>query len=131
MEVDGIAMQPGLVVYADRLQATGLIVNLACNVTSATVPTQQFTCTVTGDVTLELFQATKNANAFTFFAGPLGSTIHSVKAYAQGFIECRNNEGGVISCPTGTLAGYAKAQTMAAIGKATLLVEEHNNWGSL
>jgi hypothetical protein len=30
LEIDGVAMEPGMVVYADRLQATGLTVNLAC-----------------------------------------------------------------------------------------------------
>jgi hypothetical protein len=125
VEIDGVPMEPGLVVYADRLQATGLTVNLACG---TNVP--DITCEVTGDVTTELFQATKEANSFTFFQGPLGPTIHSVAVKAQGFIECRNNDGAVITCPTGTLAGYDNASTMAAIGKATLVVEEQQNWGS-
>jgi hypothetical protein len=125
VEVDGVPMEPGLVVYADRLQATGLTVNLACGTNSPDI-----TCEVTGDVTLELFQATKEAASFTFFAGPLGATIHSVTVKAQGFIECRNNSGAVITCPTGTLAGYDNASTMAAIGKATLVVEEQQNWGA-
>ena len=62
-------MAPGEVVYADRLQATGLTVNLFCTVTdTAGIP---LPCTVTGDVTLELFQQTKNANSFAFFLRPL------------------------------------------------------------
>lgn len=122
IEIDGQKMEPGMVVYADRLQATGLTLNLQCQTGT--------TCTVTGDATLELFQQTKNANAFTFFLGPLGATTHSVKVVAQAFIECHNGDGLVIACPTGTLAGYTNAQTQAAIGKATLLVEEQNNWGS-
>jgi hypothetical protein len=122
VEIDGTPMEPGLVVYADRLQATGLTVNLACQVPLTT-------CTVTGDITLELFQATKNANSFVFFKGPLDPIIHSVKVKAQGFIECRDNGGTVVACPAGTLAGYENASTQAAIGKATLLLEEHNNWG--
>ena len=32
--------------------------------------------------------------------------------------------------PLGTLDGYTDAQTMAAIGKATLVIEEQQNWGS-
>jgi hypothetical protein len=122
VEIDGVQMEPGLVVYAERLQATGLTLNLACAVPGTT-------CTITGDATLELFQATKNANAFTFFLGPLSPIIHNVQVKAQGFIECRNNDGEVIQCPTGTLAGYENASTQAAIGKATLVLEEHNNWG--
>ncbi|HEX5107003.1 MAG TPA: hypothetical protein VFV95_01090 [Vicinamibacterales bacterium] len=125
IEVDGEEMQPGMVVYADRLQATGLTVNLACQ-------TSEFpgeTCVVTGNILLELFQRTKGAQAFTFFKGPLGATLHHVSAKAQGLIECRSN-AAVIPCPAGTLDGYTDAQTMAAIGKATLVVEEQQNWGS-
>jgi hypothetical protein len=43
-------------------------------------------------------------------------------------IECRSN-ASVIPCPAGTLDGYTHAQTMAAIGKASLIVEEQQNWG--
>jgi hypothetical protein len=121
IEVDGVQMEPGLVVYADRLQATGLTLNLTCAVPGTT-------CTVTGSAILELFQATKEANSFTFFAGPLPPIVHSVVVKAQSFIECRNN-GTVIACPSATLDGYTDASTQAAIGKATLLVEEQQNWG--
>lgn len=120
IEVDGVPMEPGMVVYADRLQATGLTLNLTCVVPGTT-------CTLNGNVVLELFQNTKNANAFTFFAGPLGATIHKVEVKAQGFIECRAN-GAPIACPASTLDGYS-ASTQVAIGKATLLVEEQQNWG--
>jgi hypothetical protein len=65
-----------------------------------------------------------------FFNEPLSPVTHSVKVKAQGFIECRDNSGNPITCPTGTLAGYTNASTMAAIGKATLLLEEQSNWGS-
>ncbi len=121
--IDDVPMLPDWVVYADRLQATGLTVNLACAVPLTT-------CTVTGNVTLELFQATKNANSFTFFLGPLGTSVHNVKVIAQGFIECHDSVGTVIPCPNGTLAGYNNASTMAAIGKATLMLEEQQLWGS-
>jgi hypothetical protein len=84
---------------------------------------------VSGNILLELFQRTKSAQAFTFFAGPLSPIIHSVQVKAQGLIECRAN-ATVIPCPKSTLDGYTDAQTMAAIGKATLIVEEQQNWGS-
>jgi len=61
--------------------------------------------------------------------GPLPPTIHTVEVKAQALIECRGSGGEVIACPTGTLAGYTNASTQAAIGKATLLVEEQQNWG--
>lgn len=125
VEIDGEVLEPGVVVFGDRLQATGLTVNQACQTSDPLI-----TCTVTGDTTLELFQATKSANSFTFFGGPLGATIHSVAVKARGAIRCTNNSGATINCPTGTLAGYQNASTMAAIGKATVLVEEQQNWGS-
>jgi hypothetical protein len=135
VEVDGVKMEPGKVVYADRLQATGLDVNLYCEVTPSTPVIDPgtglpiaFACDVTGDITLELFQRTKNANSFVFFLGPLDPKIHSVVVKAQALIECREN-GVSVDCPKAMLDGY-KAKTAAAIGKASLLVEEHNNWGS-
>lgn len=128
VEIDGDKMWPEKVVYADRLQATGLQADLTCDVDSVTDPADVHTCTVSGTIALELFQRTKNANAFTFFLGPLDPKIHSVVVKAQGFIECRAN-GEPVACPKNTLDGY-KAQTKAVIGKATLLLEEHNNWGA-
>jgi hypothetical protein len=103
-----------------------LTVNLACETSETSEPGE--TCTVTGNILLELFQRTKSAQSFTFFAGPLNPVVHQVTAKAQGLIECRSN-ATVIPCPAGTLDGYADAQTMAAIGKATLVVEEQQNWG--
>jgi len=134
VEIDGVKMEPGKVVYADRLQATGLDVNLFCNVTPSVPMLDEngdpitFACEVTGDIALELFQRTKNANSFVFFLGPLDPKIHSVLVKAQALIECRD-DGEVIACPKAILDGY-KAKTAAAIGKASLLLEEHNNWGS-
>ena len=58
------------------------------------------TCTVTGNILLELFQRTKSAQSFTFFRGPLGAITHHVTAKAQGLIECRAN-ATVIPCPAG------------------------------
>ena len=117
------------VVYADRLQATGLTVNLFCNGTDSTgLPFQ--TCFVTGDIELELFQRTKSANSFVFYLGPLAPTIHKIEVKAQALIECRQNGGLVNPCPQTTLDGYTDAQTMAAIGKASLMIEEQQNFGS-
>lgn len=129
VEIDGTKMWPEKVVYADRLQATGLQADLACDVDSVTDPSDVHTCTVSGTIALELFQRTKNANAFTFFLGPLTPMLHDVKVKAQGFIECRQN-GEPIQCAKTTLDNY-KAQTKAVIGKATLLLEEHNNWNAI
>jgi hypothetical protein len=47
---------------------------------------------------------------------------------AQAMIECRGNVV-VIGCSSTTLDGYQNASTPAAIGKATLMIEEEQNWG--
>jgi hypothetical protein len=86
VEVDGHQMEPGQVVYSDRLQATGLTLNLTCQTS-----TPGETCTVGGDAVLELFQQTKEANSFTFFLGTLGATIHSVVVKAQMSISAETN----------------------------------------
>lgn len=121
IEVDGVPMEPGAVVFADRLQATGVELNLTCVVPDTT-------CTVSGDLTLELFQRTKGAASFVFYSGPLPAEIHKVEVKAQALIECRSN-GTVIDCPAATLDGYEDAMTQAAIGKSSLLVEEQQNFG--
>ena len=118
-------MEPGKVVYADRLQATGLELNLFCGGTDSLG--QPIDCEVTGEMILELFQRTKNANSFVFFLGPLGPYIHSIEVKAQALVECRTN-GDVVACSKNILDGY-KAKTAAAIGKATLLIEEQQNFG--
>ena len=122
VEIDGVKATPEDVVYCDRLQAVGLLVNLDCTAGDTT-------CDVTGSITLDMFQATKNANAFTFFRGPISGT-HSVTVKAQGAIECKNSTGGIIPCPSGILAGIEDAGTKAVIGKATLIIEEQQNWGA-
>jgi hypothetical protein len=86
-------------------------------------------CTVTDTITLDLFQATKDANSFHFFKGPLTPTIHSVKVWAEGSVECTSN-GTVVACPTGTLNEFANAKTAVVIGKRTLALDEHNNWST-
>jgi hypothetical protein len=121
VEIDGQQMEPGQVVYCDRLQATELEVDLSCNLTG---------CVVTGDVALGLFQKTKNANSFAFFKAGLAPVIHSVRVKAQAYIECRNN-GTPITCPTGVVDAYADGSTQAAIGAASILVEEQQNYGKL
>ena len=68
VSVDGNPAIPGQVVYCDRLQAVG--VTLVTGVT-------------TDQLTIELFQATKNANHFNFFAGPLNATLHEVIVTAR------------------------------------------------
>jgi len=111
VNVDGNPMTPGQVVYCDRLQAVGVTLN---------------TGFATDNITIELFQATKNANHFNFYAGPLGATLHTVDVWAEGSVDCRDNSGAVITCPSGTLAGFT-ANTLVGIGKASLVLQEENN----
>jgi hypothetical protein len=104
-------MVPGQVVYCDRLQAVGVTLT---------------TGVATDTVTIELFQSTKNANHFNFYAGPLGATLHTVDVWAEGSVDCRDNSGAVIACPSSTLANY-QALTKVSIGKASLILQEENN----
>ena len=109
--VDGNLATPDEVVYCDRLQALG--VTLATGI-------------ATDSVTVELFQATKNANHFNFFKGPLGATLHSFQVVVSGEVECRDNSGTVVPCSSSMLAGFT-AGTKVGIGKAVLTIEEYNN----
>jgi hypothetical protein len=111
VKVDGISMTPGEVVYCDRLQAVGVTLT---------------TGVATDNITIELFQSTKNANHFNFYAGPLNATLHTVEVWAEGAVDCRDNSGAVITCPSGTLANY-QTGTKVGIGKASLVLQEENN----
>jgi hypothetical protein len=111
VNVDGQPMEPGQVVYCDRLQAVGVTLT---------------TGVATDSVTIELFQATKNANHFNFYAGPLSAILHTVDVWAEGSVDCRDNSGNVIACPSGTLAGFSTG-TKVGIGKASLVLQEENN----
>src|SRR5262245_4970451 len=128
VEVDGMVATPatpGRVVYCDRYQAVGLNITSVC---SCTVPGSPCSCTVTDTITSDLFQRTKNANSFNFFIGPLNPILHSVVVKAQGVIGCTQN-GSAIDCPAGVLREFEDAKTAVAIGKRTLVLEEHNNFG--
>jgi hypothetical protein len=111
VKVDGISMEPGQVVYCDRLQAVGVTLN---------------TGLATDNITVELFQSTKNANHFNFYAGPLNATLHTVEVWAEGAVDCRDNTGATITCPANTLANY-QTGTKVGIGKASMILQEENN----
>lgn len=111
VNVDGNPMTPGEVVYCDRLQAVGVTLN---------------TGVATDNITIELFQATKNANHFNFYAGPLSATLHTVEVWAEGSVDCRDNSGAVVACPSSTLASF-QTGTKVGIGKASLVLQEENN----
>lgn len=109
--VDGNLATPDGVVFCERLQALGVTLN---------------TGDATDTITIELFQRTKEANHFNYFKGPLSPTLHSIQVLVSGDVQCSNNAGATVECPTGTLANLSTG-TFVAIGKSVLAVEEYNN----
>jgi hypothetical protein len=126
VEVDGKPATPAEVVFCDRMQAIGMDIVSSCTITGGLVGE---TCTATDTITLDLFQATKNANAFSFFIGPLSPTIHSIEVKASGLVECTQN-GTAVACSSATGKMFSDAKTAAAVGTRSLIVEEVNNWGA-
>ena len=99
--VDGVAAEPGQVVYCDREQTVNL------QFSSGTI-------LVTDAITLELFLKTKNANHFNFYQKNVGSGVHRVDVFVSSF---------VVVDPTSPVA----TGTRAAVGKRSLVIEEYNN----
>ena len=121
--VDGVQAEPGQVVYCDRLQSVGLSIVTTCTLQGVTGGS----CTVSDTITLELFQATKNANHFNFYIANPQSTafVHNVVVKASGSTVCTSTSGGVtttIPCSSSATTG-----TKVAIGKASLVLENINN----
>jgi len=109
--VDNELATPDGVVFCERLQALGVTLN---------------TGDITDTITIEIFQRTKEANHFNYFKGPLDPILHDIKVLVSGDVQCADNSGTTIPCPTGTLAGL-NTGTFVAIGKSVLAVEEYNN----
>jgi hypothetical protein len=107
--VDGVASPQKQVVFCDRLQQTSLSVLT--------------TGTAVDTITLELFQATKNADHFNFYApNNQGSAfVHNVVVQATGTLSCTSN-GTSVPCAPG-----AAGDTKAVVGKRTLVLENFNN----
>ncbi len=99
--VDGVPAEPGQVVYCDREQQVNL----------------QFsseTAVVTDAITLELFLKTKNANHFNFYKNNVQSGVHEVHVWVDSFVETDSSS-------------FSNANTRAAIGKRSLVIQEYNN----
>ena len=107
--VDGVLSPQKQVVFCDRLQQTSLTV--------------LSTGTAVDTITLELFQATKNADHFNFFAPKPqpSASVHRVVVQATGTVSCTSN-GSPIDCPASATTG-----TKAIVGKRTLVLENFNN----
>jgi hypothetical protein len=118
--VDGVLLAtPSPVTFCSRLQAVSLTVVSSCLASSGT-------CTVTDTITLDLFQATKDANHYNFYQGNIPSAVHTVVVKAIGTVVCTNGTTS-ITCPTSVLGNGTTEGTQAAIGKATLVLEDFNN----
>ena len=100
--VDGVAAEPGQVVYCDREQTVNL------QFSSNTVE-------VTDAITLELFLKTKNANHFNFYQNNVGSGVHTVEIYVDSSV---NTDPSSPTVDNGT---------RAVVGKRSLVIEEYNN----
>ena len=76
-----------------------------------------------------LFQRTKAAHAFHFYKGPLNPDLLDIRVRAKGIVHCFK-DGGLADCENvfSVVDFSEKAGAKIAIGKATLVVEEHNNW---
>src|SRR2546426_1294868 len=99
--VDGVAAEPGQVVYCDRLQTVSL------QFSSLTVE-------ITDSITLDLFLKTKNANHFNFYRNNVGSGVHYVEIKVDSIVSSDPNAS-------------ADPGTRAVAGKRSLVVEEYNN----
>ncbi len=125
--VDNVPAVPGQVVFCDRAQYVGLTLNTTCELTGS-VPTDAG-CTVTDTLVLDLFQKTKSANHFNFYipnkAVASSAAMHKVDVIVHGAVECLDSKNSTTCSETtfGTVVG----KTKAAIGKATLVVEDINN----
>ena len=126
--VDGNEMVPGQVVYADRLQYLSLTIpELMAGITPVTSE---------DPFVVGLFQRTKNAHAYHFYLPTPATELHSFVVEARGIVQCFKDgapnecsDSGIdipkfINGNDETIDGGTKA----AIGKTTLVVEEHNNW---
>ena len=100
------------IVFCDRVQRVGLTLS---------------TGVATDTLTLELFQATKSANHFNFYAeNTHGSAfMHDIEVQAKGNVECVDSSSNVTACPSTYQSG-----TKAAIGKRTVVIENVNNFGT-
>jgi len=99
--VDGVAAEPGQVVYCDRQQTVGL------QFSSLTVE-------VTDAITLDLFLKTKNANHFNFYRNNVGSGVHYVEIKVDSIVSSDPN-------------APVDPGTRAVAGKRSLVIEEYNN----
>ena len=99
--VDGVAAEPGQVVYCDREQTVSLTFS-------------SLTALITDSITLDLFLKTKNANHFNFYQHNVGSFTHYVEVKVDSIVSADPN-------------APVDPGTRAVVGKRSLVIEEYNN----
>ena len=115
--IDSGVMEPGIVVYCDRLQYIEF-----------TPPSGAGT--TTGSFVFRLFQRTKNSHAYHFYKPMENVELHDILVEVRGIVRCFK-DGAFVACEEGlvdNIAGTIFGGTKAVIGKSTLVVEEHQNW---
>lgn len=130
--VDGYEMAPGPIVYCDRLQYTKLTIPELLAQTSP----MPVAVTSVDPFVWRLFQRTKSAHAYHYYLPTPNVELHDIFVEVRGIVQCFK-DGVNVTCwdsgidipkfidgPDGNLDGGTKA----AIGYATIVVEEHNNW---
>ena len=131
-------MTPGQVVYCDRLQyikltIPDLFVTVDLGSSAGTFPIFSNDPFVLG-----LFQRTKNAHSYHYYMGTPATDLHHVQVYVRGIIQCFK-DGLNAECQDAGIdipklvdgdgaANPIAGGTMAAVGKATLVVQEQQNW---
>ena len=133
--VDGQEMTPGQIVYCDRLQYIKLTIPELFAVPPP--PAAPIPVVSVDPFDLRLFQRTKNAAAYHFYLPTPSTELHSFLVEARGIVQCFK-DGLNVECTESSIdipkfigedGGPLDGGTKAAIGKSTLVVEEHNNWG--
>ena len=86
---------------------------------------------------VRLFQRTKNAHTYHFYLATPDTELHDVLVEARGIVQCFK-DGTSTECSNagidipkfidGENPDRLDGGTKAAIGKATLVIEEHQNW---
>ena len=133
--VNGAVAHPGNVVYCDRLQWIQLTIpEMTATVTLPDGTLASGPVTSTDPFVLDMFQRTKSAHAFNFYHAT-GAAEVGVTVQARGIVQC-SKDGMPAPCKEAGLDEVKffgediTAGTRAAIGKASFVIEEHNNWDS-
>ena len=129
-----VVAEPGNVVFCDRMQYMKLTVpDLFVTVGLEDLPIFSNDPFVVG-----LFQRTKNAHSFNFYTAT-GAAEVGVKVEARGIVQCFKDGTPALCADSGIdipkLIGEPNGDrieggTKAVIGKASFVIEEHNNWNS-